>query len=220
MQNIYNCVDTSNIVAFAGPGDTLNVVTICDGDSIIVGWTWYSTAGMYIDSLIDINATDSVIITLLTVTTLDTTLIISGDTLIAHAGYASYVWVDCSTGLPVAGANNNTLPVSSGSYAVQLTDSNGCSEITPCFTITGINDPIFSDKVIMYPNPASMELVLLLPDFKNANYIITDVRGRQVHSDKLQKEKSTINISGLLSGVYFVTIFHNDETVIKKLVVY
>ena len=220
MENKYNCIDTSNIVSYAGPGDTLIVTTICDGDSILVGWNYYSLAGLYVDSLISQSATDSIILTVLFVTSLDTTIVYSGDSLIAHAGYASYVWIDCATGLAVPGGNTNTLLVTAGSYYVHMTDSNGCAVLTPCYTITGFTDILDENKFTIYPNPASQEVIFQIPENKESTFIISDMRGRLVTSGKASPGKSIVNIANLLPGIYFVIFNDNGKQVNKKLVVY
>ena len=216
MVNMYNCIDTSNIVPFAGPGDSLNVATICNGDSISVGGIYYSLPGFYVDSV----SSMSTIITTLHVTTLDTTLELSGDTLMAHAGYASYEWTDCNTGLIVPGATTNTLLVTGGSYSVQMTDTNGCSAVTPCFFITGFTEYFDEESITIYPNPASQEVMFQIQVNRKTTFIISDLQGRVITSGDASTGESVVNIASLTPGIYFVIFNGGENPVSKKLVVY
>lgn len=52
----------------------------------------------------------------------DTAVTQSGNTLTAVEAGASYQWINCATNQPIAGATGQSFtPVSSGSYAVQIT---------------------------------------------------------------------------------------------------
>ncbi|MFB6305459.1 MAG: LamG-like jellyroll fold domain-containing protein, partial [Flavobacteriales bacterium] len=133
--------------------------SICNGDSILLGGSYQTTAGTYYDTLSTVNGCDSVITTNLTVNPLPTvslgndTIICDGTTITldAGAGFSTYLWSDNSTG--------QTLSVSdSNDYYVEVTDTNGCSNtdtITVSTTVcSGIGAKQLNPNTIeLYPNP-------------------------------------------------------------------
>jgi len=69
----------------------------------------------------------------LSVFVVDTSVKVSGDTLIANAARAAYQWIDCSTMQIIPGATSQTfLPSKHGSFAVIVTE-NGCSRTSSCY---------------------------------------------------------------------------------------
>jgi ureidoglycolate hydrolase len=69
----------------------------------------------------------------LSVFAVDTSVKVSGDTLIANAARAAYQWIDCSTMQIISGATSQTfLPSKPGSFAVIVTE-NGCSRASSCY---------------------------------------------------------------------------------------
>ena len=75
----------------------------------------------------------------------------------------------------------------------------------------------------IYPNPASNEVQIELPDnSQNANIEVFDIRGRKLINTKIGSDiKSTyvLNTSALKSGVYFVHIHVSDINYLSKLVI-
>ena len=67
----------------------------------------------------------------------DTSVTVSGDTLTANAGGATYQWIDCATMQIIAGETSQTfLPSQSGNYAVIVTENSySCSDTSSCYTV-------------------------------------------------------------------------------------
>lgn len=69
--------------------------------------------------------------------------------------------------------------------------------------------------VKFYPNPAS-RAINIDQKWNGANYIITDVKGRQVSSGKLTE--TAVNIEPLVKGLYFLRIELNDGVRTAKII--
>jgi len=71
-------------------------------------------------------------------------------------------------------------------------------------------------EVEIYPNPTSNTLFIKgLTDFKDVNYSITDLSGKEIKSSCCSK---SIVIEELHSGVYFLRIEKEEEFLIKKFI--
>lgn len=141
----YASLDGFNLSApCGGPAVTITnlAASICAGDSIFLAGDYQIAAGVYNDTLVDINGLDSILITTLTVVPLpvidlgtDTSLC-AGDTIILDANTlnASYLWQDGSI-TPVDTATLSDL------YWVEVT-VNGCSvrdSVLIAFTGCGVD---------------------------------------------------------------------------------
>ena len=115
---------------------------------------------------------------------------------------------------------------------VRLHDSSLGGNLTPCGTSTygqvedytlnistlGVNDTV-KNAVKVYPNPV-VDILNIDSPSKVKSIRVFDVTGRTVSTHVLNAEKSQVNLSGLASGVYMVSIQMENETktvkVIKK----
>jgi len=98
-------------------------------------------------------------------------------------------------------------------YTVKLDAMNGSGNGTLTktdyiLTALSANNNIQKYKVLLYPNPAKSQLYLKgLP--ANANIIIADVTGKSTM--KSLNEDASIDVSNLVSGIYFVTALVQGE---------
>lgn len=125
-----------------------------------------------------------------------------GDSLYTYVGY-SYQWY--LNGNMVTNATNSFLVVqTSGSYSVEMIDTNGCSSLSEPYTIwVGVeerDDLSFS----VYPNPARDKL--LVSGQGTFDIYLIDMTGKEIESWFFQSNTSSMDISGLSSGVYFLRI--------------
>lgn len=126
---------------------------ICVGDSVVVGSSTYTAAGVYYDTLTAMNTCDSIITTTVNLTTIDNTVTFSNPTLNATQGGAQYQWLDCDNGMSaIAGAVSQTYTPSAttGNYAVEIT-LNGCTDVSTCYLVdfTGIEELTLGSKKIV-----------------------------------------------------------------------
>jgi len=77
----------------------------------------------------------------------------------------------------------------------------------------------------VYPNPASNELNLVIANQNNAtvNYMITDITGKTILENKLKITdflfKTTVSITDLKPGCYFITLKGNALNETKKILI-
>jgi hypothetical protein len=83
----------------------------------------------------------------------------------------------------------------------------------------GINDPIFENEILLYPNPAKDELNLKWNASNNISVTIFNSIGQELSTLILTKDKSIIDISELQNGLYFLKVNDGNKTGIKKLIV-
>jgi len=76
------------------------------------------------------------------------------------------------------------------------------------------------EKIKVYPNPASETITVSSPEqFAGLNLIFYDTNGKIVFESNIDENNATINISELETGVYYIKIYFNNKTTIKKLIV-
>jgi len=83
----------------------------------------------------------------------------------------------------------------------------------------GINKPSWQLTRI-YPNPADNFINIDLDDIpKEGLFILYDMQGRKISSDKLSGNHSQIPVNHLDSGVYFYKVFHGVKTLSGKILI-
>ena len=106
-----------------------------------------------------------------------------------------------------------------GNNKIYGTENSECRNTKGTITLTrlstGINEQT-TDKLIIYPNPASNEFYLNLSE-KNAQVSIYDLNGG-LYLTKQVSGNEYINVSKLPQGVYMVKITTEKRTMITKLI--
>lgn len=69
----------------------------------------------------------------------------------------------------------------------------------------------------VYPNPMNNEVFVWVGGFKNVEYSIADITGKQLLNGNVSN--NPINVSELHSGIYFITLSSNGQTLATKKVV-
>lgn len=166
---------------------------------------------------------DSILTLDLTIVDLNTNVTQNGNTLTSSESGASYQWLDCENDdEPIANATNQSYtPTSNGSYAVEVTE-NGCSEISNCFDITGIdiNENMFTTELLLYPNPFADHLQIGVPEVQGTIEVnVFNTLGSLISNHSIHNNQS-INLSSLPSGIYFVKVIAghvvSEQVVVKK----
>jgi hypothetical protein len=77
-----------------------------------------------------------------------------------------------------------------------------------------------TNNIQVYPNPAKEEINIQTSGFFNMNTSIRvyDAAGKQVLETKLQIPQTTIDISGLDKGIYFIKILNGNGEFVEKLI--
>jgi len=84
---------------------------------------------------------------------------------------------------------------------------------------TGIKENITTHEITVYPNPTTGELRIKLTSEQINKIEVFDIYGR--HLSPLTSHLSphtSINISDLPAGIYFVKIYTESEVVVKKVI--
>ncbi len=211
-------------------------VTICTGDSALLFGIYRTAAGTYYDSLTTVNGCDSITATTLTVNPLPTvnlgadTTICNGCsiTLDAGAGFANYNW---STG----DSAQSIIVDSTGTYAVQVTDTNGCKGgdtivIDIASGIKNLQGFQNLEGLHIYPNPNTGEFTLEIKLQKTTALFIRlyQIDGRQVFNQDLsgfknltglsQHYRQQIDLSNYSKGVYYVQVVTDSDVITKKVI--
>lgn len=171
----------------------------------------FATPGTYQVRLIAANNDGSDTIThVLTVMGVDTAISVSGITITAAASNATYQWINCATNLPVSGAIAASFtPSVNGSYAVIVTQ-NGCVDTSECATIMSLGlDPLSaSDLLVIAPNPSKGLFVLHDQQEVLSGQLITvsNLLGETVYETRIKGLKTSMDLSAVKDGIYFVTV--------------
>ncbi len=197
-------------------------ISLCSGDSIIVGSSVYYSSGTYNDVLTSVNGCDSTVTTNLTVNpAIDVTTTLNIITITANQSAATYQWVDCNNGnQPIAGATSQSFtPVVNGGYAVIVTQS-ACSDTSACVVILSVGTSSYSTvpTVNVYPNPSTTGDFILKLD-RSAAISVTDARGRDVFAATYSAGQHDLHLEELSDGVYFLVLHDALGITTQKLII-
>jgi hypothetical protein len=237
----------------ARPGIIIGNTTLCSGTSntyhitdvpgatsytwtIPGGWTGSSTTNsitviaitsngditVFADNDCGLSAGQSLSVIL---TSIDTSVSLSGTTLTSNAAGAAYQWIDCGNGnLPISGETDKSFTaVASGNYAV-IVSKNSCMDTSSCYSINtvGIIDNISSAAFKIYPNPSHGKFIIEMGDIKgrteNAEIEIYNLFGKKVFQSAMTKIKSEIDLSHQSNGIYVLKI-HDGIKIFNRMII-
>ena len=141
-------------------------------------------------------------------------------TLVATPAGATYQWIDCASGQIIADATNDTLVASAnGSYAVIVTNANGCSDTSDCMIVDQVGIYFPESAVIgLYPNPTNGMVTLEIPAQEGATTFVYDAQGKLILTVANAKNGEQFDLSKLTTGVYTFRVTLNNLTHIEKVV--
>lgn len=123
----------------------------------------------------------------------------------------AYQWFDCNLNEPIQEANESTFtPVENGTYAVIITEGN-CSDTSACVEINnaGLAEYNATNRVVAYPNP-NTGTFYLDNITEESMFTVLDAQGKIVLEGQVNKEKTKVDLSNLVKGIYFVKV--NTQT--------
>lgn len=139
--------------------EVLYNTNICNGESFISpsGNLIITEPGNYLDTLENCFGCDSIINLNISISSINTELIITDSTLTAVESDMSYEWLDCNTLVVIEGATDTIfIPEETGNYAVVITNNFGCIDTSECAIIDIISSNIDIDliqNIEIFPNP-------------------------------------------------------------------
>ena len=84
----------------------------------------------------------------------------------------------------------------------------------------GVQEAQKKEQVVIYPNPASTNINIVLGERKNATLKLTGISGQTVRSMQASgnAQKATLNVSGLAAGNYILSVESEGHTPARQLV--
>jgi hypothetical protein len=133
----------------------------------------------------------------------------------------SYQWINCSDNSIIVSATNQILEPMSGSYAVIVTNSAGCSDTSTCVNISNtanLNENDLNGLISIFPNPSSDFITISLPENNSFEILISDVNGKLIQEISTYKNSEMISVSNLESGIYMISFQSESGKTIKRFV--
>lgn len=170
-----------------------------------------------VNSLPEINLGEDVSITTSESVTLD-----------AGTGFASYEWNNSTTNQTLV-VNGASVGAGEFEYYVIVTDANTCSNSdTVIVTVNvpeGINTLEMTNLVDIFPVPAKNYINLNFIENQKENIIIEliDITGSLIYKNQIDKihanEMYQIDVTENSNGIYYIKIYNNSFSSIKKIVI-
>jgi len=83
-------------------------------------------------------------------------------------------------------------------------------------TITGIEASALEDNLKLYPNPA--EDHINIEGAMGANYELFDNSGIIYQTENIKSKTEYIDVQNLATGIYFIKVTHNSNSIVEKLI--
>lgn len=145
------------------------------------------------------------------------------------AGTTFYVGMDQNTTQPInigvdvnTNAQDNTFYNTSGSWSHPPNE--GSLMIHPIMgsaaAAVGITETQEKNEIMIYPNPATNELFIAANTYSpnKLTYTILDIFGKQISSAGVD-QNTTIDVSALSNGIYFLRIVNGKNITAKKFII-
>lgn len=148
------------------------------------------------------------------------TVSISNDTLYCSSA-VSYAWFNTNNTSLVLSTNAYYFPTQFGSYYVTITDSNGCSTPSSTVIVNSIVD-VFGNAIYLncHQNDLTGNSYIVSTNLENYTLSIYDVNAKLVYvSSNNISQRSEINTSGLVDGIYFVTASNAHSILTQKIAI-
>lgn len=191
-----------------------DAAAICAGDSIMLGGSYQTTAGVYTDVLQTTLGCDSIVETTLSINDLPTISFVA-DTVCEQDGSVALSATPSGgtfSGTNVSGGMFDATAAGAGTHTItyDYTDNNGCSNSeNAAFVVedcAGIAENTL-DGVKVFPNPMAEQLQIALPEhLASAKATLYDAKGRIVLAWDITSTVSNVNVSNISAGMYVVEV--------------
>lgn len=148
------------------------------------------------------------------VVALDGTVTVQNKVLNVQSNGTSFQWIDCATDLPIDGATAASFaPATPGSFAVIVT-KNDCEWTSECFSVDNLSIEKVATTFSISPNPFTTAIQVTSEEV-NAIYSVVNTTGQTVKTGVLEGTTTTVELSELETGYYFITIGQQTTKLIK-----
>lgn len=87
-----------------------------------------------------------------------------------------------------------------------------------CSTTTGISAAKENEEILIYPNPASNQLYVQLNKGSVSTLRISDIKGALLLEQNVKGTETSVDISSLAKGIYFLQISNSSATYNQKII--
>lgn len=180
----------------------------------------WTASGTYTDTIPNMAGCDSIITIDLSIEIPSAGADLQGTTFTASPAGATYQWINCSTGQPVAGATGDTFtPTASGSYAVVV--NSVCTDTSTCQSVTisgaGLSENDLTPTFTLYPNPGNGKFVVQTsaPQAWLTVHVVNNL-GQVLLSKRVQNSAQTALELEAEAGIYYVILTLDSGQKITK----
>lgn len=137
----------------------------------------------------------------------------------------NYTWDfgDGTTEANAPGSISHTYPAG-GVYSASVTLTNDCGTATIFQTVIVNSTASLTENEIeglkVYPNPASNQVTIELPDAQDATVAVVDMTGATVIATRNLDGQTILSVQDWAKGVYFVRVQNEQKTSTVKLVIH
>ena len=192
--------------------------SICQGEIYNFFDKILSIADIYYDTLQTIHGCDSIIKLTLTVNPLpDVPTISQNENILISSTADSYQWYLDNQAIENANEQNYTC-TQNGIYFVEVSNEYECTSKSENINITDVGIIEITAEnyyIIVYPNPVKSELHIKSSSQEVVYYAIYSSVGQIILQGKLLSDLSTINTESLSSGMYYLKVYNEENTMIK-----
>lgn len=126
-------------------------------------------------------------------------------------------------GVPITGATSQSYTfTANGTYTVTYS-AGGCASTSLPVTITnaGINESAFNaERFSVIPNPSTDHIIISIDNIGEYHLSIVDLLGKTLLQQEFNSHETTVNLSAISKGVYFVKLSDKDRnSIFKKIIV-
>lgn len=193
--------------------------TVCEQEYISPSGKTWSTNGMYLDTILNVNGCDSFLDISLFFNSTNTNVMENVNVLEAESSLGEFQWLDCANGnIAISGANQQMYHATqNGEYAVEI-NLNGCLDTSDCFIINGIGIDELQTEIGLIQ--ISSEVISIYFGNSNQNGLsIYDTQGRLIRKlDHITDQNIQIT-HRWKPGIYIVNIKTDREIKAAKILV-
>ena len=154
---------------------------------------------------------------------IDNTVEIIDESLVAISEGYTYQWIDCEQGNKIIGGatDHKFAPGKNGSYAVIITNGS-YSTTSDCFVLNALGIESMEDSILnveLYPNPVESILQVDVGNDYNTYLIeIFDILGNKIYASDTDKRMTKIDVEKLSTGIYIIRLVGEQKSVSKRFI--